>query len=807
MATFPDLFLKATGRVPFPYQERLAAAESTRIILNVPTGSGKTAAAFFSWLWRRRFVSEDIRARTPRRLVYCLPMRVLVEQTRDAMRDWLRKLDLSSEIALAVLMGGEDEEAWDLYPERDSVIVGTQDMLLSRALNRGYAASRARWPIQFGLLNNDCCWLMDEVQLMGPALTTTAQLDAFRTQKFGTAGAVWGIWMSATLQRDWLETVDFDPGSGELVELSDEDKSGPLADIVNANKPLAKARNTFDDVGALAHEMLEAHRPGSRTLAIVNTVRKAVELYQHLEKAKGKATVDAQLVLMHSRFRPQERQEKIDTLLAAPGSGGTVVVSTQVVEAGVDVSARILFTELAPWSSLVQRFGRCNRRGEYKDHDAAVFWIDTDAGDDAAAAPYAASDLDMARIELQPCRDAGISRLPEKVEMKLPRRDALRGRDLVDLFDTTPDLAGNDIDVDRYVRGADESDVRIFWREWDFRHSQRPPANEPAPSRNELCPAPISDFRDFVKGEDRRQMVWRWNFLERTWERVESARIAPGQTFLIHRDAGGYSLELGWNSTSKASVELRNSAAKADDAPESNDDDRLSRIGVWQTIAKHTDEVCGELERIIKELGLRGLESQTLRVAARWHDRGKAHEVFTVALPDQVPDPTKIWAKAAGTWKRYSRPHFRHELASALSVLLSPTELVAPENRDLAAYLAAAHHGKVRLSIRSLPNESHPDGGRRFARGVWDGDKLPETDLGGEIVAPAVTLSLEPMELGLCAEPPFEAQPSWAERMIRVRDRLGPFRLAYLEAIVRAADMRASAAAELREAERQGPRH
>jgi CRISPR-associated endonuclease/helicase Cas3 len=147
------------------------------------------------------------------------------------------------------------------------------------------------------------------------------------------------------------------------------------------------------------------------------------------------------------------------------------------------------------------------------------------------------------------------------------------------------------------------------------------------------------------------------------------------------------------------------------------------------------------------------------------------------------------------------RKFFRHELASALGVL-HPDAPVSAEGieRDLVAYLIAAHHGKVRLSIRSLPGEWPAPDAARFARGVWDGDLLPAAFLGGEsgteVTAPAVTLSLEPMELGLGQESPFVGLPSWSERMLTLRDTIGIFRLAYLEALLRAADERASALAK-----------
>ena len=820
---FRAFFKHATGikEGPYPYQERLAAAPIESRLIHVPTGCGKTAAVILAWLWRRRFHPDSsVRASTPRRLVYCLPMRVLVEQTSDNAKRWLTNLDLQDTVGVHVLMGGEEADDWDLYPERDAILVGTQDMLLSRALNRGYGMSRYRWPMHFGLLHTDCLWVFDEIQLMGSGLTTTAQLEAFRAALHQEGCQ--SLWMSATLQRDWLHTVNFDPTRLTLLKLEEEDLATQrVRQVREARKPLHATDAHLDDVGALAKEIVAAHKKTlGRTLVVVNTVRRARELHTALQRDLKETGISLDPILIHSRFRPRERAEQVNRLLLEPGEHGMVVVSTQVVEAGVDVSARTIFTELAPWPSLVQRFGRCNRRGLEND-TAEAFWIDLPKGEEQQgklSAPYDLADLLRSRELLRACPDVGPASLAAVANPQpFQHKQVIRRKDFIELFDTTPDLAGNDIDIDPYVREIDESDVQVFWREWPT--DQSPPVDAPGPRREELCPVPIADFRNFVKDGERRQLAYRWDYLDRQWVGVQLRRIYPGQVYLLHAAAGGYAPDAGWNVNVDKPVSVIPAPVVAL-PPEANDDDVLSQFA-WQSIAEHTNRVCGELEVILSELWLPELE--VLKLAARWHDWGKAHDVFQDAIDDgqaverrgvatqrreRPPEQrgSRVIAKAPGKrwkdkklidpgfWRTYRRRHFRHELASALAVLQRPYDgltSLTDDELNLVAYLIAAHHGKVCLSIRSLPGESTPDN-RRFARGIWDGDELPTTDLGGGVSSPAVALSLEPMELGLCEQPPFAGQPSWAERMQALCDKLSPFRLAYLEAVVRAADARAS---------------
>ena len=143
-----------------------------------------------------------------------------------------------------------------------------------------------------------------------------------------------------------------------------------------------------------------------------------------------------------------------------------------------------------------------------------------------------------------------------------------------------------------------------------------------------------------------------------------------------------------------------------------------------------------------------------------------------------------------GLHGRESRVGFRHELASALVWLKHRGNL---PDADLIAFLIAAHHGKVRASIRSLPNGIAPaDLERRFARGIWDGDEMPPVDLGNGEDVPATKLDLGLMELGK-----GEGGASWLARVLDATTSVRPLRLSYLETLLRVADWRGSQAGEL----------
>jgi CRISPR-associated endonuclease/helicase Cas3 len=816
MTEFSAFFEKATGKPPFPYQEKLARGFPS--LLNAATGAGKTAAVVIAWLWRRQGASPEIQAQTPRRLIYCLPIRGLVEQSHDEIQQWLDNTQLNQQVTVHKLMGGAVSQSWDVDLDKDLILVGTQDQLLSRALNRGYAMSRYRWPVHFAYLNNDCQWVIDETQLMGAGLRTTAQLQWLR-EKFATYGVTQTLWMSATLDTQLLKTVDYPSDSNALnqsLELGEADKNNAvLAQRLNAKKSLRltetvipkkqAAKETRSYARQLVAEIVTAHQSGTLTLVVCNRVNRAQAIYRELQQLREKGKLEAEIGLIHSRFRAGDRQLLSQQFLRQPFSG--ILVATQIVEAGVDISATTLLTELCPWSSYVQRLGRCNRYGS--DENAVAYWINIESAD-TAAIPYSLEALEEARSLIEQLQeqfgDVGIQSLQTFIEnlpeSQRPRQPVegmvLRQHDLLQLFDTASDLAGHDIDISPFVRETEDSDVEIFWRDWG-KDKKDKPSTDPSdrsycgkPQRDELCRVSIGQARDFVKTRDTMRGAWTFDTLKKQWRKVRASDLFPGMILLVHKEDGGYSSQLGF--TGDKDKDFR-PLDLPDSSPFNGDeDDPLSEVGQYITLTQHAQDTFKEACELCENLNLAELPSALIQRAARYHDAGKAHPEFQKMLTWNREDKKgeTLWAKSdrdpknsadrpPRNYKHRGFRYLRHEWASALLALQNGEDF-------LLAYLVACHHGKVRLVVQPYPNEIPPSDGRAYARGVWQDDLLPYINLGEGVSIQPCILSLDCVALG----DSDQGEESWVARSLDLLEQYGPFRLAYLETLVRVADWRAS---------------
>ena len=721
---FDLLFSKATGFCPHDFQKRIACGERGErdknvwlsdsrpcgsMLIDIPTGFGKTAAVVLAWLWNRVLKHRED---WPRRLVYCLPMRTLVEQTAENSRQWLIGLELQDEIGLHVLMGGEDSDEWDVQVERNAVLIGTQDMLLSRALNRGYGMSRYRWPMHFGLLNNDCLWVMDEVQLMGPGLWTSAQLDWMRNDRFKTLKTCSTWWMSATICPKFLDTLDRSNAKLPAPKYLSLEMRGQTHELLQARrpcklwKPAASAQRRRekeldgDKTGAFVRLLAEAvareHGEGSLSLVVCNTVSVAQQTYTAI---KDTYTGDSGVVLLTSRFRATDRQKNQDQLLAfeaarkraalgdAIAVPGLICVSTQVIEAGIDVSARRLWSETAPWPSAIQRLGRLNRDARLNGDARAYFW-DGPVKPPRGAQFVGPYEIDAWRLgrklitalvaeyksdETLSAKDA-LARLSKKGEARSLAEKALtpspepcpRAIDLHGLFSTEPDVHGGFTDVSPFVRSQDENaDVTVFWREWrrgtELRRSEGLPG--PGFDRAEGCVVAVGRLKEFQKTRN----AWTWDDKREAWESVHASDIRPGMLVMLRHKDGGYSRELGW--TGRRSDRLDDSP-RPGEPHERFQDDRYSESGIWATLRDHLEDTGREATQIVRTTDLDDDIGKAVIRAAAEHDIGKA-------LPQWQDELRKPPAHEGGVW---AKAPYQFAVVTTTSSVVAETEAVLRTN-------------------------------------------------------------------------------------------------------------------------------
>lgn len=320
---------------------------SQNVIAIAPTGSGKTEA---SLLWASNKKDWE-------RIIYLLPTRVTSNAIFERLRDYFGKEDVALIHSTARLFRKELPD--DHYDQKDyfreksffkNINVCTVDQILTQGFNLGF------WEVKtFHLLNAKV--IIDEIHLYSPyTLGLIIATVKYLKNEFNTRFYI----MTATMPSKLLELLK--ETLGEVKAIKDQEL-------------LDKARNQFEvkeeTIDDLTEEIETAVSQGKKTLVVVNSVDKAIELYQKLEDVADNNGYQA--ICYHSRFINKHRSDKEEEIFALDKQDkGGVLIATQVVEVSLDIDFDILFTENAPIDAIIQRAGRVNRKRKKQDTKVVI---------------------------------------------------------------------------------------------------------------------------------------------------------------------------------------------------------------------------------------------------------------------------------------------------------------------------------------------------------------------------------------------------------------------------------------------------
>lgn len=346
---------------PLDAQRQIARllAEHKRVIAVQPTGSGKTLAAALPFV--ANVLDPLYPERQPAQMVFMTPMRSLT----SAQADTLTKSFYSER--LAERFGLTRREAWDWVRQQTGTVpddpdfeavatVATFDQALSSALRISYSASARRRTVNAGAILGSYL-VADELHLFprGEALTTLLCLLKHRPPELPF------LLMTATLTPTVAHTL------GNLLGAQVYDAPLSMRDLATLGVAGRERTVRWQPEPLTARQIARTLQdcPEDRILVVVNTVQRAIDLARELETLIGRE----RLTVLHSRFYQNHRQQHQSRVMEAFAKHGErggetrVAVATQVVEVGLDISADRIFTELAPASALVQRWGRSARWG------------------------------------------------------------------------------------------------------------------------------------------------------------------------------------------------------------------------------------------------------------------------------------------------------------------------------------------------------------------------------------------------------------------------------------------------------------
>ncbi len=370
---FAASFQRLTDNCPFPWQTdlyiRLCSGKVPRACV-VPTGLGKTSVIA---IW---FLARLENPGLPRRLVYVVNRRTVVDQTTDEvtkLRGKLPEIGMKvDDLAISTLRGQfADNREWSADPSRPAVICGTVDMIGSRLLFSGYGVGFKGRPLHAGFLGQDVLLVHDEAHLEEPFQRLATSIVEVQERFLGerVAPRLHVMAMTATPR-----------GMNDPLRITADDREAANERLDAVKQLVLVAVEKEADVSSIVDHAYALHARDRAVLVFVRTVDGVKKVVDGLMKKKVHEDHIDQLT---GTLRGKER----DALVARPVfkrflphpeydiTGTVYLVCTSAGEVGVNISADDLVCDLSPFDSMAQRFGRVNRFGKRKGADGSTVTV------------------------------------------------------------------------------------------------------------------------------------------------------------------------------------------------------------------------------------------------------------------------------------------------------------------------------------------------------------------------------------------------------------------------------------------------
>lgn len=361
----------------YPFQKRVSELilAGKNVILQAPTGAGKTDAALTPFLLGRQY--PDAWPNMPTKCLYAVPMRVLAAQF---FTTYVERLNEERYGSTPIRVKRQTGDAPDDRELAGDLIFLTIDQLLSSALMMPYSLSQRQANLNAGAVGGTYL-VFDEFHLFDPGSTLPTTLEVLtRLRGLGPC-----LLMTATFSQEMLNEL------ARLLQAEVVTTAPEEVDIILTRWGTQDRRERVwrtADARLDADAVIAKHQ--RRSLVMCNQVERAQALYQDLR------TRHPNVLLLHSRFLPEDRKRWEDELRAQFKQGSerdVIAVTTQVAEVGLDISADTLHTELAPASAMIQRAGRCAR---YPGETGVVYVYSVES-----TMPYARKEQDALAVEMR----------------------------------------------------------------------------------------------------------------------------------------------------------------------------------------------------------------------------------------------------------------------------------------------------------------------------------------------------------------------------------------------------------------------